>query len=107
MIPDALSCAPLGDRTPEIPESVSCYIHSVMPSLPISAAKQSQIAAETLNDATMQQLVCYLNHGWPALCQDAQPATRPYFNFRDQITLQEGLLLNSLRIIIPLACKLK
>eukprot|EP00112_Aurelia_sp_Birch-Aquarium-sp1_P025749 Seg874.5 transcript_id=Seg874.5/GoldUCD/mRNA.D3Y31 product="putative protein K02A2.6" protein_id=Seg874.5/GoldUCD/D3Y31 len=101
-IPDALSRAPLSDTTPEIPESeLSCYIHSVMSSLPISAAKHSQIAAETLKEATLQQLIHYLNHGWPESRQDAQPATRPYFNHRDQITTHEGLLLNGLRIIIP------
>ena len=49
----------------------------------------------------MQQLLQYVNHGWPQSCHDSHPATRPYFNIRDQTTFQDWLLLNGLRIIIP------
>ena len=74
-IPDALSRAPLGDTTPEIPESeISCCIHSIMSSLPISAAKHSQIAAETLKDVTMQQLVHYFT-SWMARITPRCPAS--------------------------------
>ena len=101
-IPDTLSRVPLSDTTPEITEpELTCYVHSIMTGVPVSIAKHHQIAAEAQVDSTMQQLVLYVNHGGPQSRHDAHPATRPYFNFRDQITFQEGLLLNGLRIIIP------
>ena len=85
-IPDALSRAPLSDITPEIPETeITCHVHLIMSCLRISIAKHQQIAAETHVDPTMQQLVQYVNHGWPHSRQDIPPATWPYFNFRDQI----------------------
>jgi len=74
---------------------ITCYVHS------ISCTKYHQIAAETQANPTMQQLVQYVNHHCPQSCHDAHPATCPYFNFQDQVTFQDGLLLNGLRIIIP------
>ena len=101
-IPNALSHAPLSDITPEIPETeITCHVHLIMSCLPISIAKHQQSAAETHVDSRMQHLVQYVNHGWPHSRQDIPLATRPYVNFRDQITYQDGLLLNGLRIIIP------
>ena len=80
---------------------ITCHVHLIMSCLPVSIAKHQQIAAETHVDPTMEQLVQYVNHGWPHSRQDIPPATRPYLKSRDQITYQEGLLLNGLRIIIP------
>ena len=86
---------------------ITCHVHLIMSCLPVSIAKHQQIAAETHVDPTMEQLVQYVNHGWPHSRQDIPPATRPYLKSRDQITCQEGLLLNGLRIIIPTKLRAK
>ncbi len=73
-IPDTLSRASLPDSTPEIPESeLSCYVHSVMSALPISAEKHAEIVNATSKDSTLLQLQSYVLQGWPKTRQEIRP----------------------------------
>ena len=103
VIPYTLSRASLPDTTPEIPENeLSAYVHSILSEIPISKTRLAQFATETANDATLQQLKTYVQAGWPNIRIDIDPSVHPFYNFRDQISVHNGLLLNGQRIIVPL-----
>ena len=43
--------------------------------------------------------------GWPNTRIDIDPSAHPFYNFRDQISVYNGVLLNGQRIIVPLSMR--
>ena len=60
--------------------------------LPISEAKLTTIIEETNQDQSLQDLLTAVKQGWPQTKQEAPPGARPYWNFRDEISQQDGTL---------------
>ena len=46
----------------------------------------------TSNDPTMQTLSKVIRGGWPDTREEVPISTRSYWGFRDEITLQDGLI---------------
>jgi hypothetical protein len=61
----------------------------------------SEFATETSKDPDLQKLKNYVLNGWPDKPKQVDPAVRPYYSFRDKITLYEDVLLKCDRIIVP------
>ena len=40
-------------------------------------------------------------HGWPQMCKDCHPLLLNYWKFRDEISLEDGLLFKGHRLIMP------
>jgi hypothetical protein len=101
-VADTLSRAFLDVSNPEIPESeLNCFVHMINDQGTISKSKLSEFATETSKDPDLQKLKnCVLN-GWPDKARQVDPAVRPYYSFRDEITLYEDVLLKCDRIIVP------
>ena len=101
-IADTLSRAFLNDSNPEIPESdLSYFVHAINDHRSISKSKLSEFAAETAKDPALQKLKDYVMNGWPNNKNQVDLAVRPYFNFRDEVTVYEDVLLKCDRIIVP------
>ncbi|CAB4031586.1 Hypothetical predicted protein [Paramuricea clavata] len=67
----------------------------------ISKSKLSEFATETSKDPDLQKLKnCVLNE-WPDKARQVDPAVRPYYSFRDEITLYEDVLLKCDRTMVP------
>ena len=106
VVSDALSRAYLRDQKPDISDAEMNYmIHSVISSLPISDEKLKQFQTETSKDETLTTLRKYVMNGWPKDKNDINPATMPYFNIRDKISVANRLVLKGDRIIVPLSMR--
>ena len=46
-------------------------------------------------------LIHEVYHGWPKVHSDCHPLLLDYWNFRDEISLEDGLLFKEHRLIIP------
>ena len=66
-----------------------------------SPTKLDQIKTETQVDEELQMLVRYINSGWPAKHSECTESVRKYFNFRDELSVVDGLILKGNRIVIP------
>jgi hypothetical protein len=64
--------------------------------LPITA---QQIAAETRKDPVMSKALELTMSGWPEHCADS--GLQPYFNRREQLSVDQGCLLWGTRVVIP------
>ena len=42
-----------------------------------------------------------VKQGWPQMIQDLPPELKPFWTFREVITIADGLLLKGDRIIVP------
>lgn len=95
---DAMSRLPLPNtapkQTPLPPETVLMLEH--LNESPIAA---TQIATWTRRDPSLSKVLTYSLRGWP---QESDDALKPYFQRRQEITVQDGCLLWGNRVIVPI-----
>ena len=61
----------------------------------------NRIKEETSKDTTLQLLAKYIHNGWPVDQKKILKELHPYWNYRDEISMEDGILLKSHRILIP------
>ena len=66
--------------------------------LHMQQSTQTQIRQATSNDPTMQTLSKVIQGGWPDTREEVPISARSYWGFRDEITLQDGLIF---KVVIP------
>ena len=69
--------------------------------LPVSDATQTAIREATEADATLRQLKTIIRQGWPASKEEVPENVRDYFSFREELSIQNGLVFKGERIVIP------
>ena len=89
----------------DLHEAFDAQVHLVMTNLPVSDKKLLGLQASTASDPDMQQLIAVIKRGWPDQRISCPPSVRPFWNYRDELSVMEGLLFKGERIIIPLALR--
>jgi hypothetical protein len=69
--------------------------------LPISNDRLSQIRQETLRDETLQLLMDVILKGWTSDKILLPAQVHPYYCYRDELTVQDGLIFRGERVVIP------
>ena len=64
-----------------------------------------EIQQALLQDAHLQQLKTFIIAGWPHTKDELQPDIRPYWLYRDELAVIDGVLLKGRCIIIPNSLK--
>lgn len=96
---DGLSRLPLdiaGTTAAHEDADVSAVQQEFFDVLPVSAAN---IAAATQKDTRLQQAIRSTLYGWPDACNDA--AIKPFYQRREELTVQDDCLLWGQRVVIP------
>ena len=104
-IADALSRAYPKNSVPVVEEQ-SEFCHQVedivlSEHLPISSESLRQFRNETAKDQSLQILMQVVLTGWPEHKQLVPQEVQAYFISRDELSVQDGLLFKSDRVIIP------
>jgi hypothetical protein len=60
-----------------------------------------EVRAATAQDQCVQSLLSTIKDGWPESKKDVQNDLRPYFDVRDTLSHQNGIILKGGRIVIP------
>lgn len=71
----------------------------------IREKRLQDIKRATEKDDTLTQLKSIIMNGWPEHHASLTPAIKPYFSYRDELTVQDGLVLRGLRIVIPISTR--
>ena len=101
-VADTLSRAPLKDTNPEIPEEeIRLNVHSFVSNCLISESRLKQFKVETGNDDTLQSLKSFIENGWPARRNELSVHVKPYYNYRQELTVIDGVILKGDRIVVP------
>ncbi|MCG7876694.1 MAG: RNase H-like domain-containing protein [Candidatus Thiodiazotropha endolucinida] len=106
-IADALSRNMLKDTYPDISEGMDLQVHSVLTNLPVSDRKMQEIKTNIELDPQMKQLKEMIQEGWPVTRSECPSQIIDYWNFRDELTVDSGLILKGNRLVIPLAMRPK
>ena len=86
-------------------EAFDAQVHLVVTNLPVSDQKMSDLQACTTSDPDMQQLIAVIKEGWPDHRDSCPPAVKPFWNYRDELSVMEGLVFKGERIVIPVALR--
>ena len=60
-----------------------------------------KIVSETSTDITMTELIRLTKQGWPNTTNEIMPTVKPYFTYKDELTVSDNVLLKGDRIVIP------
>ena len=69
--------------------------------IPMSEETQTRMQRETEEDEDLRDLKTVIRHGWPLRKEDVPVKVRDYFPFRDELTMQNGLIFKGERLVVP------
>ena len=69
--------------------------------LPVKDERLQQIKAATLEDQNLSLLKQVIMQGWPNDRDEVLEVLRPFFSYRDELTVQDGIIMRGERILIP------
>ena len=67
----------------------------------ISPARMAELQKHTLADPVMQKVTHFISNGWPAKFKSVPPEAQPYFPIRDELIVDDGVILKGLRVVVP------
>ena len=103
-ISDALSRNPLPmdpEIDSELGDAVQAHVDAVTSTWPASPARKCEISAETETDSDLQIVRKYIENGWPTYLSSIPERLRPYYNARNELSIANGLITYSDRIVLP------
>jgi hypothetical protein len=95
-VADALSRSPLPDK----PVSDVVTVNNVSFS-PIKSGRLEEIRVASEKDQTLTELKNTIMKGWPDDKSFVSPTIIPFFNYRDELSVQYGIILRGERVVIP------
>ena len=60
-----------------------------------------QICDATRQDEALQELIRFIMAGWPSARGDTPDIIHAFWNYRDELSIVDGIVLKGIRIIIP------
>ena len=87
--------------TKETVPSLNVTIHEVGVFSNTDNTSMQSIQQETQNDAELQTLLQYIMKGFSMMKDECHDVIKPYFNYREELTVVDGLVLKGQRIVIP------
>ncbi|XP_064622356.1 uncharacterized protein K02A2.6-like [Lineus longissimus] len=67
----------------------------------VSDARLEEVRQATSTDPTMKTLVSLIIDGWPDTKQETPHEARPYFDIRDTLSYEAGIVLKAEAIVVP------
>lgn len=67
----------------------------------LSEGTHQQIKQCTITDATLQSLMNIIMAGWPLTKEEIPVCIREYWNYKEELTVQDGVLYKGMKVIVP------
>lgn len=106
MLADTLSRAPLptiNDSKQTNFEIFRLNIDSDIKNPRVTSETLNDIISATANDPTLCHLIRVITTGWPSRKSELTHSLHPYWNFREELTHQDGVIYKGTQVLIPLA----
>ena len=102
---DTLSRKSLPDTYPHLSEGMDIQVHGVISNIPMSDQKMTLIRQHTESDSQLILLRKTILDGWPDNRKDCPASICDFWNYRDELTYVDGMILKGQRILIPTDCR--
>jgi len=96
-IADALSR--LSPEEKEAIPGMNVQVHDIHPQFSNSILQR--IREQTMSDPELNALKEMIHSGWPLITQQVPVPLKPYWSFRDELAVEDGIAMKSHHIIIP------
>jgi len=106
-VADTLSRKFLSDTYPILSDGIDMQVHMVLSALPVSDRKKEEIQSLTEQDPQLVILKQVIIEGWPEKRSSCQSEIIDYWNYRDTLSVVDGLILKGHKIVIPQALRQK
>ena len=101
-IADTLSRAYIPDGSSDrMEEELTSAVNLVISNIPVTDKRMQEIRDGTKNDKSLRILQRMILNGWPDSHSQIPEEVRLYWNFRDELSEADGVLLKGERLIIP------
>ena len=100
-VPDNLSRLPIQEYTTDDYPEFSVMLTDVRSTCSVSTQRLTQIREDTQADKALQVLIKTAQNGWPSTKKETDELIRPYWDFREEINILDGIVLRGERIIVP------
>ena len=67
----------------------------------IEERERDEMLQETSKDKELQSLKHYISTGWPSKRSQIPVSLHPYWNYRDELTVESGILMKNSKVLIP------
>ena len=67
----------------------------------VEERERDEVLRETSKDRELQSLKHYISTGWPAKRSQIPVFLHPYWNYRDELTVESGILMKNSKVLIP------
>ena len=104
-IADTLSRATVNEESSAFISSLEKV--NIKDSVMVSDERLYEIQCHSKEDETLQALSKVIALGWPDTRQEVPDLVRPYFNYRDELHAEDGMLFKGNRIIVPKSLRKK
>ena len=100
VIADALSrISPLPSNHKDSSDSVP--VNLLTSAIPATPDRLAHLRTATSNDAQLSQLRHYIVHGWPSHRSECAQICQDFWNYRDELSIEEGLIFKNHRLLVP------
>ena len=86
-------------------EEVRVYVDSLVTVVQVTEKRLEEIREETIYDSTLKQLSDIVPNGWPNERQKCPQEVRDYWNYRDELSVINGVVFKGTKIVIPKALR--
>ena len=102
VIADTLSRAYISDTsTDRMDNELMSAVHMVLENAPATDKRIQEIEELTQSDTTLQRLKSVIRSGWPDERTDLPEDVQSYWNFKDELSEAEGIIMKGEKIVIP------
>ena len=100
---DTLSRAPLNIKEEsdiDLQLQTQAFVDSVVNGIPASQSRLDQVKSNYNSDEVCSSILRYCSEGWPEKSA-LNETLKPYWAYRGEFSVQDGLLLKGVRLVIP------
>ena len=76
-------------------------VNLITSNLPVNSTEIELIHEETTKDPTLTLLRCYIHMGWPNDHRMLPQELHPFWNYREDLSMENGLITKGARLLIP------
>ena len=76
-------------------------VNLITSNLPVSSTEIELICGETSKDPTLTLLRHYIHMGWPNDCRMLPQELHTFWNYREDLSMEDGLITKGARLLIP------
>ena len=77
------------------------HVHQITNQLSARSESLNEMRVATQEDDELVLLKHTITHGWPSTIREVPSEIQPYWTFREELTIEDGIILRGTQIVVP------